>query len=101
MSPRTSLDTLLPALSEAYGPPGREAGIRQALRKALRGMGALSEDALGSLHLHIPGRGKRLLLTAHMDAPGLIVTRVDGSGLARLSILGPMSAADWIGAVVG
>ena len=100
MSPKTSLDTLLPALSEAYGPPGREAGIRQALRRALRGMGALSEDALGSLHLHLPGKGKRLLLTAHMDAPGLIVTRVDGSGLARLSILGPMSAADWIGAVV-
>ena len=100
MSPKTSLDTLLPALSEAYGPPGREAGIRQALRKALRGVGNLSEDALGSLHLHLPGRGKRLLLTAHMDAPGLIVTRVDGSGLARLSLLGPMSAADWIGAVV-
>ena len=100
MSPKTSLDTLLPALSEAYGPPGREAGIRQALRKALRGVGNLSEDVLGSLHLHLPGRGKRLLLTAHMDAPGLIVTRVDGSGLARLSLLGPMSAADWIGAVV-
>ena len=100
MSPQISLDSLLPALSEAYGPPGREAGIRQALRRALRGMGAVSEDALGSLHLHVPGKGKRLLLTAHMDAPGLIVTRVDSSGLARLSILGPMSAADWIGAVV-
>jgi endoglucanase len=48
----------------------------------------------------MPGKGARLLLTAHMDAPGVIVTRVDASGLARLSILGPMSAADWIGAVV-
>ena len=102
MSPRPSqLDSLLPALSGAYGPPGREGGIRSALKRAIRGLGSVREDALGNVHLHMPGRGARLLLTAHMDAPGVIVTRVDASGLARLSILGPMSAADWIGAVVG
>jgi endoglucanase len=101
VSPRPShLDSLLPALSEAYGPPGREAGIRSALKRAIRGLGSVREDALGNVHLHVPGKGPRLLLTAHMDAPGFIVTRVDASGLARLSILGPMSAADWIGAVV-
>jgi len=101
VSPRTShLDSLLPALSEAYGPPGREAGIRAALKRAIRGLGPAGEDALGNVHLHIPGKGARLLLTAHMDAPGVIVTRVDSSGLVRLSILGPMAAADWIGAVV-
>ena len=101
MSPQPShLDSLLPALSEAYGPPGRETGIRAALRRALKGVGATREDALGNVHLHIPGKGPRLLLTAHMDAPGVIVTRVDPSGLARLSILGQSSAADWIGATV-
>lgn len=101
MSPRTShLDSLLPALSEAFGPPGREGGIRAAIKRALRGLGTAREDALGNVHLHIPGKGARLLLTAHMDAPGIIVTRVDSAGLARLSILGPMSAPDWIGAAV-
>ena len=101
MSPRAShLDSLLPALSEAFGPPGREEGIRAAIKRALRGLGAVSEDALGNVHLHVPGKGPRLLLTAHMDAPGVIVTRVESSGLARLSLLGPMSAPDWIGAVV-
>lgn len=101
MSPRTSrLDSLLPALSEAYGPPGREAGVRAAVKRAVRGLGAVREDALGNVHLTAGGQGARLLLTAHMDAPGIIVTRVDGVGLARLSLLGPMGAADWIGAVV-
>ena len=101
MSSRAShLDSLLPALSGAYGPPGREAGIRAALRRAVRGLGTAREDALGNVHLHVGGKGPRLLLSAHMDAPGIIVTRVDSSGLARLSILGPMSATDWIGAVV-
>jgi len=101
VSPRPApLESLLPALSEAYGPPGREGGIRSALKRAIRGLGSVREDALGNVRLHVPGKGPRLLLTAHMDAPGVIVTRVDASGLARLSILGPMSAADWIGAVV-
>ncbi len=92
--------SLLPALASAYGPPGREAGIRAALRRALRGAGTLREDALGNLHLHVPGRGPRLLLAAHMDAPGIIVTRVDSSGLARIAILGTMAPGDWIGAMV-
>jgi putative aminopeptidase FrvX len=101
VSPRAShLDSLLPALSEAFGPPGREGGIRAAIKRALRGLGTVREDALGNVHLHVPGKGPRFLLTAHMDAPGVIVTRVDGSGLARLSILGPMAAADWVGASV-
>lgn len=101
MSTRAShLDSLLPALCEAFGPPGRETGIRNAIKRALRGMGTAREDALGNVHLHVPGKGPRLLLTAHMDAPGVIVTRVDSSGLARLSILGPMAAADWIGASI-
>jgi len=98
--PPSHLDSLLPALSEAYGPPGRETGIRAVLKRALKGAGATREDALGNVHLHIAGKGPRLLLTAHMDAPGVIVTRVDPSGLARLSILGHTSAADWIGATV-
>jgi len=101
VSARTSrLDSLLPALSEAYGPPGREAGIRAAIRRAVRGLGTAREDALGNVHLAAGGKGPRLLLSAHMDAPGVIVTRVDGSGLARLHLLGPMAPADWIGAAV-
>src|SRR5439155_261416 len=92
VSRSSHLDSLLPALSEAYGPPGRETGIRAALKRALKGAGLVREDALGNVHLHIAGKGPRLLLTAHMDAPGLIVTRVDPSGLARVSILGQTSA---------
>jgi len=101
VSTRTSrLDSLLPALSEAYGPPGRESGIRAAIKRAVRGLGKASEDALGNVHLHVGGKGPRLLLTAHMDAPGIIVTRVDATGLARISLLGPTAASDWIGATV-
>ncbi|MGE5180394.1 MAG: hypothetical protein ACM3PF_15015 [Bacteroidota bacterium] len=99
MSPAASLDTLLPPLLAAYGPPGREAPVRAVLRRALRGAGTWEEDATGNLHLHRGGDGPRLLLTAHMDAPGVIVTRLEGdSGQARLAILGGRRPAELVGA---
>jgi endoglucanase len=35
-----------------------------------------------------------------MDAPGIIVTRVDGNGLARVALLGNRAAAELVGATV-
>jgi len=95
----SAVESILKALVPAYGPPGREIGVRAALRASLRGHGRLREDALGSLHLHLPGRGPRLLLAAAMDAPGLIVTRVESNGNARVELLGGRSAAEAVGAM--
>ena len=101
MNPRAgNLDAILKALVPAYGPPGRETGVRAALRSLLRGVGRAREDALGNLHVHLPGTGPRLLLVAAMDAPGVIVTRVDASGTARIDLLGGRGAAEAIGATV-
>jgi endoglucanase len=90
---------MLPPLLAAYGPPGREAAVRTVLRRLLRGAGTWEEDATGNLHLHKGGEGRRLLVAAHMDAPGIIVTRLDGdSGQARLAILGGRRPAELVGA---
>ena len=94
------LDRLVPALAAAFGPPGRESGVRAVIARALRGVGRARTDVLGNLHVHVPGRGPRLLLTAHMDAPGVIVTRVEAAGHARLALLGGTGAADLVGASI-
>jgi endoglucanase len=95
----TAMDSLLQPLLAAYGPPGREAAVRAVLRRLMRGAGTWEEDATGNLHLHRAGEGPRLLLAAHMDAPGIIVTRLDGeTGQARLSILGGRRPAELVGA---
>jgi len=60
----------------------------------------MTEDATGSLHLHRPGSGPRLLLVAHMDAPGVIVTRVDAAGLGRVALLTGRAPAELIGAPI-
>lgn len=102
MSPasRSSLESSLLPLLSAFGPPGREAAVRAVLRRLLRGAGGTwAEDATGNLHWHRGGSGRRLLLTAHMDAPGVIVTRLEGEmGQARLSVLGGRRPAEWVGA---
>lgn len=100
MPRRGALDDLMASLVPAYGPSGRESGVRAKLRAALRAVGRLSEDPLGSLHLHRPGRGPRLLLVTPMDAPGVIVSRVESNGTARIGILGGRSAAELVGAKV-
>lgn len=103
MSPATAStsDSTLTTLLAAYGPPGRESGARAALRRLLRGTGTFSEDATGNLRLHRPGKGPRLLLAAHMDAPGIIVSRVDEkTGAGRLSILGGRRASELVGSIV-
>lgn len=95
----TSLESMLPPLLAAFGPPGREAAVRSVLRRLLRGAGTWEDDAIGNLHLHRGGEGRRLLLAAHMDAPGIIVTRLEGdSGQARLAILGARRPGELVGA---
>ena len=95
-----SVDALLPSFLTAYGPPGREAGIRATLRRSLRGLGTLTEDRTGNLLLHKPGKGPRLLLAVSMDAPGVIVTRIEGTGLGRVTLLGGRAPAELIGATI-
>jgi endoglucanase len=74
--------------------------VRAALRRAVRGLGRVSEDATGSLHLRREGKGPRLLLVAHMDAPGVIVTRVADDGIARVALLSARSPTELVGASV-
>jgi endoglucanase len=97
----TTLDSTLERLLAAFGPPGREAGVRAVLRKLLRGAGQIDEDATGNLHVRREGSGRRLLLAAHMDAPGVIVTRLEGdTGQARITMLGVRKPAEVVGASI-
>lgn len=96
----SSVDALLPGFLSAFGPSGREAGIRAAIRRAVRGFGSLREDATGNLILHRPGKGPRLLLSTAMDTAGVIVTRIESSGTGRVTFLGGRSPAELIGATI-
>jgi tetrahedral aminopeptidase len=81
---------LIRKLTEAYGPSGREAGVRDIIRAEIGKTGEARVDAMGSLIVHVPGKGggKRVMLAAHMDEIGVVVTHVDQKGFLRFGNLG-------------
>lgn len=80
------LEQHLIELAEAPGVSGYEAPVRELVRAAWDGLADdYSVDALGTLLATKRGSGpaprRRVLVTAHMDEIGLMVTRVEGAFL--------------------
>ncbi|MEN8098230.1 MAG: M42 family metallopeptidase [Chloroflexota bacterium] len=87
-------------LTEAYGPSGHEGQIRSVIREEIESMvDDLRVDALGNLIAIIEGdkSGKRVLLAAHMDEIGVIVTHIDEKGFPRIAPVGGVRPGPCIG----
>ena len=84
---------LLKELCECSGIPGREERLREIVRRELEPVVDESRvDALGNLiatKRATKGRSpKRLMIAAHMDEIGFVVSHIDDKGLLRLVPLG-------------
>ncbi len=97
-----SMIDLVPLLKQLVSLPGlsgHEGPVRDAIAEAWRPLvDELSTSKLGSLHglrrgtgSTLPGQQRRILLSAHMDAIGLIATRVAG-GLIHFTEIGGIDA---------
>jgi len=89
-------------LVEAYGPSGFEDQIRDIIRKEIGGLAdSVRVSPLGSLIAVKKGTGgknaKRVMLAAHMDEIGLMVTHVDEKGYARVTHIGGIRPLNCIG----
>ena len=89
------LERDLYALTAAYGPSGREDGVAEAIRSlAAPHCQRLYRDPLGNLIAYKPGTsGKKLMLCAHMDQIGLMVTDVAPAGFLRVAAVGGLRPA--------
>jgi endoglucanase len=84
---------LLAELCETAGPPGREARVRDIVRRELEPLvDEVSVDPLGNLIARRAGEGPRLALSAHMDEISFMVTHVDDQGFIRFLTLGGFDA---------
>ncbi len=85
---------LLAALCEVAGPSGREERVRDLVRPELTATcDRMETDPLGSLiGVRDGSGGPRLMLAAHMDEIGLMVTHVDDRGYLRFVPLGGWDA---------
>jgi endoglucanase len=87
------MDTaLLKALSEAHGISGKEDAVRRIILNTIDGHADdIRIDPLGSVTARKAGAGarrRRVMLAAHMDEVGFMVTGVDGDGLLRFTAVG-------------
>ena len=82
---------LLQKLTGTYGPSGSEETIRATIREEIAGLvDEVRTDALGNLIgvRRGGGRGLKVMLAAHMDEIGVIVTHIDEKGFLRFQPLG-------------
>jgi putative aminopeptidase FrvX len=87
-------------LTETYGPSGYEDAIRSIIRKEIEDLADdVVVDALGNLIATINGNGtgRRIMLAAHMDEIGVIVTHIDKNGFLRFGSVGGVRPERCIG----
>ncbi len=96
------LKALIRRLSETFGPAGSEEAMRNLIRDECKSSAdELRVDALGNLIARKRGSGtaprSKIMLTAHLDEVGLIVTHVDQKGFCRFGSLGSVQALALLG----
>lgn len=77
----------LAALLEASGVSGYETAVREAVASRLPGWAAPEVDNLGNLTVTVGSGRPDLLLLAHLDEPGYVVSRITGDGYLRVERL--------------
>lgn len=79
----------LKTVCEAFGPTGHETRVAKIIEDMVRDyVDEIKYDALGNLIAVRHGAGKRIMLAAHMDQIGFIVTAIDKNGFLRIHPLG-------------
>ncbi len=85
---------LLKTLTETYGPSGYEDAVRKVILKEIKSIADdVSVDALGNLIVRKkPSAGaknpQKIMLAAHMDEIGVIVSHIDKKGFVRFTNVG-------------
>lgn len=83
---------LLKKLVTAYGPASNEGVIRNIIIDEIKEyVDEYNVDNLGNLIAHKKGNGKKIMISAHMDQIGLMVTDIDKDGFIRFGNIGGIS----------
>jgi tetrahedral aminopeptidase len=95
--------TLLDTLTQTFGPSGYEEEIRAVIGTTIEPItDEVRTDPLGSLigirrGAGMDGDRKKLLLAAHMDEIGLMVTHIEKNGFLRFTTIGGVRPVNCIG----
>lgn len=88
---------LLKRLVSVFGPSGNEELIRESIISEIEGFAdEIKTDVMGNLIAVKKGTGSKIMLAAHMDQIGLVVTFVDENGFLRFAPAGGFGVIDLI-----
>lgn len=80
---------LLEKLTQSMGVSGYENEVRDIICEEIKKYcDEIDIDAMGNVIAHKKGKGKRVMLAAHMDEIGVIATFIDDKGFIRFSKIG-------------
>lgn len=83
---------LVEKLVNIYSPSGDENNIREFIKDEIKDfVDEVEIDSLGNLIARKKGKGKKIMLAAHMDQIGLMVTDIDDKGFLRFTNIGGIS----------
>ncbi len=83
---------LLSNICQVISPSGHEESIREFILNEVKDYAdECTTDALGNLIVRKKGPGKKMMLAAHMDQIGFMITHIDDEGFLRFTILGGIS----------
>ncbi len=91
---------VIKSLVEVYGPSGSEGQVREVIAAQIKGLAdSVRVDAMGNLiaTVHGKGGGRRIMVAAHMDEIGVVVSYVDEEGFLRFGPVGGVFPQTLIG----
>ncbi len=88
---KKGLKDLIKRLAETQGPSGSEEPVRAVIMQELEGLvDEVKVDALGNVIAVKHAKGPRVMLSAHMDEIGVVVTHIDEKGFLRFAPVGSL-----------
>ena len=86
---REDMLVLLDEMLASHGPPGDEREIDAVVLREFNASGARTwQDGMGNIVAHLPGDGPRVMVAAHKDELGLIITHIRDDGSLKVKPLG-------------
>lgn len=83
---------LVKELASLNAPSGFEDSVRSFIKERVS-VDEMYTDSIGNLICHKKGNGKKVMVSAHMDEVGLIITEITDDGFLRFSTLGGIETA--------
>jgi putative aminopeptidase FrvX len=86
---RDELLSLLAELVACHAPPGEEGEIEAAIRREFEATGLeVWQDEATNIYARLPGSGPKVMVCAHKDELGMIVTHIQEDGRLKVTNIG-------------